>query len=149
MRALTPWRASSQLSGLHDEIDEILDRFFGSEAGWRGKGTNGGMFAPALESFVRDDKLVFRADLPGIDPKAVDIHVEGDRLTVRGERKSVEEDKNRLHREVSYGRFERTVQLPAGIDPDTVKAAYRDGVLEIAMDVPKSLVAKKVNVAIQ
>ena len=149
MRALTPWNASSQLGGLHDEIDEIFERFFGTDLGGRRKGTNGGMLAPALESFVRDEKLVFRADLPGIDPKAVDIEVEGDRLTVRGERKSVEEDKNRLHREVSHGRFERVVQLPAGIDPDTVKASYRDGVLEITMDVPKSLVAKKVDVAIQ
>ena len=149
MRALTPWRAGSQLSGLHDEIDEIFERFFGTDLGRRPRGANGGMFAPALESFVRDDKLVLRADLPGIDPKAVDIEVEGDRLTVRGERKSVEEGKDRLHREVSYGRFERTVQLPAGIDPETVRATYKDGVLEIAMDVPKSLVTKKVDVAIQ
>jgi len=106
--------------------------------------------APAVESFLRGDELVVRADLPGIDPKDLELAVEGTRLTIKGERKKVEEEKraNEFYREVSYGRFERSVALPDGVDPDTVKAAYHDGVLEITMKAPKDFVAKKVPITV-
>jgi HSP20 family protein len=105
---------------------------------------------PAVESFLRGEELVVRADLPGIDPKEVELAVEGDRLTIKGERKKVDEQKrgSELYREVSYGRFERTVALPAGVDPNTVKAAYHDGVLEITMKAPKEVVSKKVPITV-
>jgi HSP20 family protein len=148
MRSLTPWKTSPQLSGLHEEIDDLFERFFGGDLGTRRTWPGSGRFAPAIESFLKEDKLVVRADLPGIDPKEVDVQVEGDRLTIRGERRQVHEDKNRSYREVTYGRFERTVRLPSGVDPDTVKATYTDGVLEIAMDAPKSLTSKKVEIAV-
>ena len=143
MRALTP---SRQLRGFYGELDDVFERFLGTELGRRAP--NGTPFVPAIESFLRDDKLVVRADLPGIDPKQVDLQVEADRLTIRGERKATREDANRGYREVTYGRFERTVQLPSGIDPDTIKATYKDGVLEVTMDTPKSLVSKKVDIAV-
>ena len=146
MRALTTWR-NPQLSGLHDEIDDLFERFFGTEFLPRARAGNGGLFAPAIESFVRDDRLVVRVDLPGIDPKEVDLQVEGDRLTIRGERKTVNEERAQGYREVTYGRFERTMQLPSGVNPDTVKATYQDGVLEITMDAPKTLKSKKVEIA--
>ena len=65
---------------------------------------------------------------------------------LRGERKAKEErkDNNYLYREVSYGRFERAMDLPEGVDPETIKATYHDGVLEVTMKVPKEMVAKKV-----
>lgn len=148
MRALAPWRPFRELSTVHHEIDDLFTRFFGEEErGWM-RPFEG--FAPAVESFLRGDELVVRADLPGIDPKQVELAVEGDRLIIKGERKKVEEQKraDELYREVSYGRFERTVALPAGVDPDTVKAAYHDGVLEITMKAPKHFVPKKVPISV-
>lgn len=142
MRALTQWR-NPQLGTLRDEIDEIFDRFFVEEFPWHGR-MDGSVTVPVLESFLRDDRLVVRADLPGIDAKAVEVSVEGDRLTVRGERKDVNEDKDRLYKEVRYGRFERMIQLPPGVDPDTVRATYQDGVLEITMAAPKGLSSKRI-----
>jgi HSP20 family protein len=143
MQALTPWRTTPQLTSLHEEFDRLLDRFFGRgdlRGGWEGAIAD----MPALESFLRNDELVVRVDLPGIKPEEVDLSVEGDRLTIRGERKAVEESEDRLYREVRYGRFERTVALPGGVDPDSVKATYHDGVLEITMAAPKAMVSKKV-----
>ena len=148
MRALTPWRAGRALSGVHNEIDEIVERFFGSDFGSPAFGGTEALRGPAIEAYRKDDKLVVRADLPGIDPKEVELAVEGDRLTVRGERRSSEETEGGAYREVRYGRFERTVQLPTGVDPDSVKATYRDGVLEITMAVPKAFVARKVPITV-
>jgi HSP20 family protein len=147
MRALTPWRPSRQLSTLHNEIDDLFSRFFGSEEGWWGWPET--RFAmPVIDSFYRGDALVVRADLPGIDPKKVELSVEGDRLTIKGEREAVHEDKAEHYREVSYGRFERSIALPAGTDPDSVKATYKDGVLEVTLKVPKGTAPKKVSITV-
>jgi len=91
-----------------------------------------------------------RADLPGIDPKKVELAIEGNRLVMRGEREEKEERKETdyLYREVAYGRFERAIDLPEGVDADTIKATYHDGVLEVTMKAPKGMVAKKVPITV-
>ena len=149
MRALTPWRPFGELSTLHRDIDDLFARFFGEEErGWLRPFEMGTV--PVVESFLRGHELVVRADLPGIDPKNVELAVEDDRLMIKGERKKVEEKKraNEFYREVSYGRFERSVALPAGVDPETVKAEYHGGVLEITMKAPTEVVSKKVPITV-
>jgi len=152
MRMLAPWRPSTSLSTLHNEMDNLFARLLGDEERWWtlpwGTGEMGLM--PVVESFVRGEELVVRADLPGIDPKHVELAVEGDRLTIKGERKVVDEGKRgeRFHREVSYGRFERTLVLPGGVDAESVKATYHDGVLEVTMKLPKGMTAKKVPITV-
>ncbi|HUI27090.1 MAG TPA: Hsp20/alpha crystallin family protein [Candidatus Kryptonia bacterium] len=148
MRALTPWRPFSELSTLRNEIDNLFGRFFEDDEGWFPRVTERPMM-PAVETFTRNGNLVVRADLPGIDPKLVELAVEGDLLTIKGERKEVHEEKGeRGYREVTYGRFERTVTLPPGVDAESVKATYHDGVLEVTMTAPKGLVPKKVPITV-
>ena len=91
-----------------------------------------------------------RADLPGIEPKDVELAVEGDRLTIKGERKVTHERNTKEHsyREVRYGRYERSLALPPGVDAESIKATYDKGVLEITMKAPKGLVSKKVPITI-
>src|SRR5262249_2301016 len=139
MRALTPWRPARALTALRDEFDDLFSRFFGTEGGEsRDPVSSSGLFMPAIDTEVRDGKLVVTADLPGIDPKSVDVSVSGNRLTIRGERKAEHEENEAGHfyHEVRYGRFERSVRLAAPIDPESVTATYRNGVLEISMTVP-------------
>jgi HSP20 family protein len=151
MRALTPWRPFRELSTLHHEIDDIFRNFFAEEewlpTPWRSPAFS---TLPMAESFVRDGELVIRADLPGIDPKEVELAVEGHRLMIRGERKAKEErkEKDYFYREVAYGRFERALDLPEGVDTDSIKATYHDGVLEITMKAPKEMAAKKVPIMV-
>ena len=149
MRALGPWKPFGELSTLHHEIDDLFARFFGDED-WRWMRPTETGFAPAVESFLRGEELVVRADLPGIDPKGVELAVEGDRLTIKGERRMVDEGKRTdgFYREVSYGRFERTLRLPAGVDAESIKATYHDGVLEVTMKAPKGLTSKKVPITV-
>jgi len=147
VRTLAPWKPFAELPTLHREMDDLLARFFGGEEWVRP--LEGGL-APAVESFLRGEELVVRADLPGIDPKEVELTVEGDRLTIKGERRRVDEEKRsgEFYREVSYGRFERTVRLPAAVDAESIKAAYHGGVLEVTMKAPKGLVLKKVPITV-
>jgi len=138
MRALTPWRPARALSALRTEFDDLFTRFFGTEVGESRDPFWGELFAPAVDAEVRDGKFIVTADLPGMDPKSFEVSVSGDRLTIQGERKAEHEDTEdgRFYRELRYGRFERTVRLPGPIDPDTVSATYRNGVLEISMKAP-------------
>jgi HSP20 family molecular chaperone IbpA len=88
--------------------------------------------APSLrvEDFVEDETYVLRAEMPGLDPeKDVELTVEDDVLTIRGERR--EEKKDKHHQEFHYGSFLRRIALPHGLDVEQIKATYDDGVLEV------------------
>lgn len=148
MRALTARPARTpELSPFHREFDELLGRFFGDRGEWL-PGVRTGRWVPPLESFLRDGQLVVRVDVPGVAPESIDLSVDGDRLTVKGERRSAhEQDKGGRHyREVVYGSFERTMSLPWEVDPDSVKATCKDGVLEITMRAPEKTGARKIAV---
>ena len=108
----------------------------------------GEVLTPAVESYVKDGNLVVRADVPGLEPKDIDVSILGNVLTVKGERKSEQEVKkdDYLRREVSYGAFERRMTLPEGAAADKIKASFRNGVVEITVPQAKQTVAKKVPV---
>ncbi len=125
------------LSGAGRDVDAVLDRFMG-----RGE-LNGG-WTPPMDAYTRDGNYVFRVDLPGVDPKDLDIQVEGRLLTIKGERKS--EEKGHYHRETVHGKFERAVRLPNGIDTDNIEARHRNGVIEISVPLPARAVGRKVPV---
>ncbi|HXC50141.1 MAG TPA: Hsp20/alpha crystallin family protein [Candidatus Limnocylindrales bacterium] len=147
MRAITLRPPARDLSPLHREFDSLLGRFFGNDNEWL-PGVSTGRWVPPLESFLREGELVVRLDVPGIAREALDISVEGDRLTVRGERRDSSEnaENGRTYREVVYGAFERSISLPWDVDPSTVKAQCKDGVLEITMKAPEKMGAKKIEI---
>ena len=149
MSALTRWRPWREMvSGEHrmeDWFDRFGERFFGPREHERSTWDNGGWY-PALESRTDNGNLIVKADLPGIDPKDVSISMTGNQLRIEGERKHEEkhEEKDYFHQELTYGKFTRTMTLPAEVDAEQVKARYKDGVLEITMPAPKELSAKKI-----
>ena len=147
MQTLT-LRTRRPASRLESEFDSLFSRVF-RDADFYVR-PRAGFISPPVESFMRGDEIVIRADLPGVEPKDVELSVEGDRLTIKGERKVVTngEEPERFYREVGYGSFERSFKLPARIDGDSVKASYHDGVLEVTMAAPKELVAKKVSITV-
>ncbi len=153
MKSLTPWRPMRELESLQQRMDHLFDRFsdrfFGGEHPKSVWGSED--WSPAIESRADNGNLIVKADLPGVDPKEVSISVVGNQLTIEGERKHEEkkEDKDYLYRELSYGKFSRSVALPEGVDPDKVKATFTNGVLEITMPAPKQLAAKKIQIEAQ
>jgi HSP20 family protein len=148
----SPFKPFRELDQFRRSFDEMFDRLLGSwTPGEAMRGMIGMGTEPPIESFVENGKVVIRVDLPGVEPKDVEVTVSGDTLTIRGKRERTHEEQGRdyLHREVSYGSFERSITLPAGIDPDQIKAAYKDGVLELTAPAPKELSPRKVPVMTQ
>jgi len=96
-----------------------------------------GSWNPVVDVYDNDDSIVIKAELPGIAKEGIEIDVKDRVLTLKGERSSESEvkDDNYYRRERSFGKFERAFNLPADVDPDKIKADYKDGVLKI--DIPK------------
>ena len=96
------------------------------------------------------DDLVLRVELPGVTEKDVAVSIIGDLLTIKGERRWDDQSKDQkfLHVERAYGQFERLIQLPMAVQADKVKAAYRDGVLEITLPKAEELKPREIKIDI-
>jgi HSP20 family protein len=143
MRTLSNFRSTSTLQ---DQINRLFNDTFERT----GQESNLTAWAPAVDIYENEHELVVKADLPDIDPKDLDIRVENNILTIRGERKfekKVNED-NYLRVERAYGAFSRSFALANTVNPDGIKADYQNGVLTLV--IPKREEAKpkqiKVNV---
>jgi len=121
---------------LQREIDRVFEDVFSSGSSSDAGGRSGSMMnAPRIDLQDSEGELRLHADLPGVQPADLDIRVEGDVLTIRGERKSQgERNEQNFHvMERSHGRFQRSIQLPFAPDPDEVQASVREGVLEVCI----------------
>ncbi len=133
-------------------IGNVFDRFFGQNLTHQ-RPTPGllgdGSWSPAIDLYDKKDRLVVKAELPGIDKKDVKVSVDGDTLSIRGETKKEQEvkEKDCYYSERSFGSFYRTVSLPVAVQKDKVKASYKNGVLTI--DLPKNEEAKSKETEIQ
>lgn len=107
-------------------------------------------FSPAVEAFIDRDNKKFQCEvvLSGVDPKDVDIQVQGNMLTISGERTNTREtrDADFLQREISYGSFTRSLVLPEGVDKEKISAEYRNGMLEITAPIATASLPKKVEI---
>lgn len=93
-------------------------------------------FIPVADAFEREDDLIIRVELPGIDPhKHTDIYLRGNVLNLTGRRVAVHEEREEGHyfEEIRYGSFNRDFTLPEGVTEDAISAEYRDGILEITV----------------
>jgi HSP20 family protein len=152
MGFLERWTPLTELERFRSEFDDLLARFGGWPFERKLFGEGGTVAArPAIESRVEEGKFIVRADLPGIDPKNVEIKVVGNVLTIKGSREEKTESKKAdyFRREIRYGAFERSISLPEGIKAEDLKATYRDGVLEVSAPMPKEAVPQEVKVQIE
>lgn len=142
-RGLSPFSGSpfSLMRRLMDDMDRLFSGFGSSLWDpWTGESSfDRGIWSPQIETFRRGDKLVVRADLPGMTRDNVNVELEDDALIISGERlDEYKEERDDFYRsERNYGRFYRMIPLPEGIDPDDVRAEMKDGVLEVTMPAPK------------
>ena len=140
LMARTPFRG---LARLEREMEEMFGRmptwpWADAERGW----------APPVDMIDTKDEIVLRADLPGLTEKDVEVTVQDGTLGIKGERKAETEEKkdDYYYCERSYGGFARMLTLPTGVDPEKVKATFKNGVLEVRM--PKAAAAKGTKVEV-
>jgi HSP20 family protein len=145
--ALVRWEPVRELSSLQNDMNRLFNTFFDTPTA--GNGGDARRWIPAMDLVETDDHFVLKADLPGLSDEDVHIDVEGDVLTVSGERKSEHEDKREgyVRVERAYGAFRRSLTLPEGVDPEAVTARFDSGVLEVR--IPKPEQRKPRRVAIQ
>jgi HSP20 family protein len=136
------------LRQMTSELDRVFEAPFGSALRWpwfRGAALpEAANWAPEIDVFERDNRLVTRVDLPGLKKDDIKVEVTDGYLTISGERRAETEEKkdNVYRRERSYGSFYRTVPLPEGAKLEDVKAAFADGVLEVSVPLPAKVEAK-------
>jgi HSP20 family protein len=146
MNSVTRWDPFRNISTLQDQVNRLFETSF------QGKADNSALttWAPAVDIYETENELVLKVDLPDIDEKDLDVRVENNMLTIRGERKfdeTVKED-NYLRVERSYGSFSRSFTLPTTVNTESIKATYVNGVLTV--ELPKRAESKlkqvKVNI---
>ncbi|HYG48851.1 MAG TPA: Hsp20/alpha crystallin family protein [Allosphingosinicella sp.] len=144
MRDLIPWgrqenraptlfgnEERSPFLSLRRDIDRLFEDFF--QAPMPGLGRGSAMPWPTVEVSRTDSEVRITAEVPGMSEKDVELLLEDGILTLRGEKKSESEDRERGYSERFYGRFERRIALPSGVDEEKAKAEFRDGVLSVTL----------------
>jgi len=130
-------------------IDQVFNRFLSWPSAHEER-TFASEFSPSVESFIDKGNQKFHCEvlLPGVDAKDVNIQVQGNTLTISGERTSSRETKEAdyLQREITYGSFTRSLVLPEGVDKDKLSAEYRNGVLQITAPIAAAALPKKVEI---
>ena len=135
--------SSHPFTSLRREIDRLFEDF------GRGLPSFGKLeLLPSMDVTETDNEIEVAAELPRLEEKDVEINYADGVLTIRGEKKAEKEEKNKTHHliERSYGAFSRTLQLPAGVDPNKIKASISKGVLKVTVEKPAAKEAKKIDV---
>jgi len=139
-RYLAPFSTSRGLWGrdpflqLHRDMNRLFDDTLRDWGGSQSQ-IGGGQYSmmPRIDVHEQDNRLEVTAELPGVDQKDVELRLDDDILTIRGEKRNERKDKQAHITERSYGAFQRSIQLPFSPDPNQVHAEFRDGVLTIAV----------------
>ena len=142
---LARWRPWG-LTSLQDDMNRLFGDFFPG----RGRGLDllDGKWAPPLDVAETDEEIVVKAEVPGLEPADLEISIQGDTLTISGEKKSEQEENGKsFHRvERTYGRFTRSIRLPSEVDGDKVKATYRNGVVELHLSKKEEVKKKEIKI---
>lgn len=156
---IMPWRKrkddmsrveQTPFTELHQRMDDLFSEFFD------GFGTGLSRFearqtiTPSIDVSETDEEVRVTADLPGMDEKDIQVSLDNDLLTIKGEKKQEQEEKKRNYYMVerSYGEFRRVIPVPASVEKDKVKAAFKKGVLTITLPRTPEMKARKRTVEI-
>jgi HSP20 family protein len=138
--------AANPFLSLQREIDRLFDDFtrgFPTIAD-----TGPAKLMPSIDVTETDKEIEITAELPGLEEKDVQINLSDNLLTIRGEKKAEKEQKDKNYRivERSYGSFERTLELPEGVNADAIKANISKGILKVTVPKPVPAQSKKIEV---
>ena len=129
------------------KIDNLFDEFFRSPLKL---GLAGFEALPAVDIYEKDNKIMVKAEIPGVKSEELNVSVDDDLLTISGEKKQENEvkEKDYYRLETAYGRVERTVRLPEAVKAEGAKATYKNGVLKIELCKSEEAKKKKINIEV-
>jgi HSP20 family protein len=133
--AISRWDPFRELSTLQDRMNRLFQESWGPVSARGEEGIVTANWVPPVDIYEDEQAVVVKAEAPGIDPKDIDVKVENNTLSIRGERKFEQEEKEEnFHRvERRYGTFYRAFTLPNTVEADNVQANYNNGVLEVRL----------------
>jgi HSP20 family protein len=144
---LMKWNPSNELFSIQNRINKMFDEFYhpfnvsdSDHGSWK--------WSPKADIYEKDDSIVIKAELPGVDKNDVQVDLNDRILKIRGERKSDNEikEENYYRKETSFGKFERAFTLPVDGESDQIKAEYKDGVLKIEIPKPEGQKPKQISI---
>lgn len=143
---IVPFRPFGVLSSFRKEMDRLWDQVGGETPFAR---TFGEVWSPLVDISETKDSLVVKADLPGLEAKDVKVSISGEVLTIKGEKKTEEEEKDEHYHCVERysGSFQRVFRLPSGVEGDKIAATFDKGVLKVTL--PKVEEAKKKEIEVK
>lgn len=141
------WDPFDEIMSMRETMDRLFEDWFTR----RPRVTGPLVWQPAVEVSETDNEVLVKAELPGIDPKNVEVSVTGDTLTIKGEAKAEHEEKRRNYyrRELRYGTFQRTIGLPTEVKGDETRATFRHGILEVRIPKAERVRPKSVKVEVE
>ena len=144
---LVKWNPDKDILNFHSRFGRFFDDFF-SPARWGEELESLWNWNPVVDIYENDQNLVIKAELPGVDPKDISVDVRGRVLTLKGERSSDKEvkEKDYYRKERSCGSFERSFILPDETNPDHIRADYKDGVLKLEIPKPEEKKARQITI---
>jgi HSP20 family protein len=141
------WNPLKEMVSLRERMNRLFDdSLFRSER--RNDDAELGVWLPAVDMFEKDDRLVIKAELPGMDKKDISLDLKNNVLTLSGIRQHENEvkEENFYRREMSYGKFVRSFSLPADSDAEKIKAEFQNGLLTIEIPTPEQHKPKQIKV---
>ena len=144
---LVRWNPKRHMVNFNDHFSSFFDDFFYPLRSTT-KENDGWNWQPAVDIYENETAFVVKAELPGVDKKDISIDLNGDTLTLKGERSSENEVKEEkyYHKERVYGSFQRNFKLPENVDPEKITADFKDGVLKIEIAKPEAIKPKQITV---
>jgi HSP20 family protein len=142
MPAVVRFDPFRDITTLRDEMNRLFSRAVG-------EGSGGSAWTPAVDIFETDNAIVLKAELPGLRTEDIDIEVDENVLTLRGERRFDDKvDEGRYYRlERAYGHFQRSLTLPQGVKADEISASFENGVLTVRVPKADAVKPRKIAVA--
>ncbi|MDI6740471.1 MAG: Hsp20/alpha crystallin family protein [Candidatus Edwardsbacteria bacterium] len=147
---LVKWDPFNEMQSFHDDMNRVFSDFFGPP--WRMPGRRGltdSLWAPLMDIEETKEELVVKAEIPGMTKDDIKIQITADVLSISGERKHEEENKDKTYHRIerTYGKFQRIIRLPTEVQSGKTKASYENGVLTIR--IPKSEEVKPREISIE
>jgi len=147
MMDLIRWNPWNELVSLRERMNRVFDdSLFRSDR--RDDLMAMGTWSPAVDMFEKDDQVVIKAELPGLEKKDISLDLTNGVLTLKGERKHENEvkEENYYRREMSCGKFIRSFSLPGDVDADKIKAEFQNGLLTVEVPKPEEHKPKQIPV---